>query len=102
MAPKARRGQAMDAKKLSAMIGLLKYQANKGSGDRQEAAVVALDIYQSLGTSDSKAGFLKEFEQAGGGKTTASLKFAASFKKTISHSKTNEIASVEDFYTRLI
>ena len=103
MAPKAPRGKkgvGMDSKKVSCMLGMLKYQSSKGQGERKDASVVALQVYQELSTADDKANFLQDFESNGGGKTAQGLKFAMSFKKSVSHEKSNSMSSIEDYITR--
>ena len=61
--PRAKKGQAMNSHKVSAMLGMLKYQSSFGKGERQDASCVALKIYQELGTAEDKANYLEEFEK---------------------------------------
>ena len=45
--------------------------------------------------------FLSEFDKNGGGRGPNSLKFALKFNQSVSHTKSKEVSSVEDFFTRL-
>ena len=108
MAPKAskmtraKKGEGMDVGDLAKMLGLLMYQGKNGQGQRKEESVLALDIYKTLGDPSERVRFLKEFEAHGNGKTAGSLKWAVTFKKTLSNTKETEISAVENWVTRLV
>ena len=100
---RAVKGEGMDPKKVSTMLGLLKYRAgDKCKGDEQEKADAkqALACYQALSDPPSRVAFLAEFDKHGGGKGPGALKFAMTFKQTLTHTKTKEVSSLEDFFTR--
>lgn len=102
MPAKAKKGEGMDAAKLSKMLGLLKYQIKDAKpGEKKDDALKDMNVYKSLVDCDDRKKFLDSFEAAGSGKGKDSLKFAMSFKQQITASKDTEISSVEDWLTRL-
>ena len=90
-------------KKLSKMVGFLRYQsevATKVDDSKKDAAKEALEIYRTLSDKSTRLSCLSNFEQAGSGKNTEGLKFALEFRQTLSSSKNIEVGSTEDFFTR--
>ena len=83
------------------MLGILKYQKDKGKdGERKDAAATALSLYNSLSAPNERANFVQEFEAQGGGKTAAGLKFALTFKKELESKKKVGFESEENMLTR--
>ena len=102
MPAKAKKGEGCPPAELSKMLGVLKYQAEHGKkADKKDDAQKALSVYKELSDPSARQRFLQEFESSGHGKGPNSLKFALSFKKTVSDEKKTNISSVEDWFTRL-
>ena len=94
--------QAADRSGISKMLGVLKYNSEKGKdADKSTLASKALDVYKSLASSQERAQFLSDFENNGGGKNKDSLKFALTFKKTLVSGKQAQVSLVENWFTRL-
>ena len=90
-------------KKLSKMVGFLRYQsevATKVDDSKKDAAKEALEIYRTLSDKSTRLSFLSSFEQAGSGRGIEGLKFALGFCQTLSSSKSIAVGSTEDFFTR--
>ena len=90
-------------KKLSKMVGFLRYQsevATKVDDSKKDAAKEALEIYRTLSDKSTRLAFLSNYEQAGSGKTADALKFALEFRQALSSSKQIDVGSTEDFFTR--
>ena len=86
---------------ISKMIGLLKYQKSHGKDkERSELACQAHAVYSTLTTPQERALFVQDFEANGNGKTANGLKFALTFKKTLSSRKNVEVGSHENMLTR--
>ena len=97
----ASKGEGMDAKSVSGMLGLLKYRAgsetNKKGQDIEEAKQ-GLEIYQTLCAAEKKQ-FLEDVENNGRGKKKGSLSFVLTYKKKFSQEDAMEISTEENFYT---
>jgi hypothetical protein len=99
---RAAAGKGCDPAAVSKMLGLLKYNADKGKDqEKKDAALTALNVYKALADADERAQFLQDFASSGGGKTAASLKFAVQFRKSVENKKVTETSATENFYTRL-
>ena len=98
----AEEGKGNDPGKISTMLGLLKYRAGPAKADEaeKEDARQALDCYRALSDPKDRAKFLADFEKNGGGKGPGSLKFHVQFHQRLTHAKSKEVTSTEDFYTR--
>ena len=82
------------------MLGLLKYRTKSMTGQDQQDAADALDLYQTLDPSEKKS-FLGHFPDNKVVKQKGAIGQAvASYKRTMSFTKSAEAAVAEDFYTR--
>ena len=97
----ADKGNGMDPKEVSRMLGLLKYRKEKGEGQESTDAACALTMYNNM-EPDEKNNFLGMFPKKGTVKTPGSIgKVVGEYKRQIGFVKVAEAAVVEDFYTRL-
>ena len=64
-----KREYTVEDKKLSKMVGFLRYQQNATTIDdsKRDAAKEALEIYRTLSDKSSRMAFLANYEQAGCG-----------------------------------
>ncbi len=102
MSKRAKAGQGMDGAKISGMLAMLNYQADKGKDAKKaENAKKALEVYRMSKTAEQKAQFLQQFEANGSGKGSDSLKFAWTFVQTIESQKVQQHGVKEGLFTRL-
>ena len=91
----------------SKMVGLFKYhaesKAKRKDVERTKEASAALEVWNSLGSDvDARKKFLADYEANGGAKSAESLKFARTFKESVSFNKDTEVSQVENFLTRRV
>ena len=96
-AVKRERGEEYNAK--ATMLSFLKYTSTKSKdNDKATAAGEALEIYKSLSDDSDRRQFLAKFDSCG--RTTDGLKFALSFKQTLTNDKITKVEVVENFLNR--
>lgn len=61
---------------------------------------MALQVYSTITDKGARQKFLCNFETMGSGKGQNALKWVSQFQKSLSHSNSTEVASVEDMLTR--
>ena len=98
---------AFDNAQATKMVGLLKYhaegKAKRKDAERTKEAAKALEVWNSLGSDlDARKKFLADYEAHGGGKTADCLKFARTFKESLTFNKDTEVSQVENFLTRRV
>jgi len=95
---KSASGSSCEPQAISRMLGVLKYQATKGKGTKQEEAESALTTYKGLPDTESRRLFLSAYEKEGSGKN--GFKFAMKFSQTLETCNKSEAAMTEDMLTR--
>ena len=95
---KSASGSSCEPQAISRMLGVLKYQATKGKGTKQEEAESALTTYKGLPDTESRRLFLSAYEKEGSGKN--GFKFAMKFAQTLETCNKSETAMTEDMLTR--
>ena len=96
-AKRAKKSEGMDAGKVSKMLTSLKYQADKGTGKKKEAAQQALEAYKNK-SPDEKAEFLSTFESNGGVK--GGLSWVAGFSKKQEQTFNRAFSEHVNYFTR--
>ena len=95
----------VDNARATKMVGLLKYhaegKAKRKDTERTKEAAKALEVWNSLGSDvEARKKFLADYEANGGGKTADCLKFARTFKESLTFNKDTEVSQVENYLTQ--
>ena len=98
---KAAKGEGADRKDVTKMVNCLRYNStNCKDEQKKKEAAAALYVYKGLGGPEQRKRFLKEFEEAGSGRGSGSLKFALSFSQTLAQETSVSTTLKEIWLTR--
>ena len=92
----ALKGEGCDPKKVQSVLNLLKYRVKGKNVVKAQDAEQALQVYRSLAAPEERKSFLQQFEIAGSGKGPTALKFAVTFRKSLSAARTLPASKKKD------
>ena len=87
-------------KLMRSMLGMLRFQGQKDSEERKSEKSAALQIYESLTTTEQRHSFVRDFYDAEKGNRGRNLKMVVQMHRSITAESSTKIKTEEDFYVR--